>query len=98
MEKLKHKSKTMKEIKEPGMYNVVLLNDNYTPADFVVSVLKEIFGKQEKESIEIMMNIHEKGKGVAGTYTKDIAMSKNLMTAKVSQAHNHPLKSIIEPV
>ena len=62
--------------KKPSMYNVILLNDDYTPMEFVVLVLEKIFNKRQEEATQIMLHVHKKGIGVCGTYTFEVAESK----------------------
>ena len=85
------------EVKEPKSYHVVLYNDNYTTMDFVVYVLETIFHHSGPAAEKIMLDVHEKGKGVAGTYPRDIAETKALQTRTLAQEHNYPLKCVAEP-
>lgn len=80
----------------PRMYRVMLLNDDYTPMDFVVLVLKRFFGKSDVEAQKVMLDVHEKGSGVAGVYTLEMAEMKVMQTNQFAQIHEHPLKSILE--
>lgn len=84
------------EFDEPNMYNVILLNDDYTPFDFVVYVLIEVFDKSSEEAIEVTNNVHHKGRGVAGTYVKDIAETKSLITNKTAKSNGFPLETLVE--
>ena len=86
------------EVQEPGMYNVILLNDNYTTMDFVVAVLTEIFHKTGEEAFQIMLDVHKKGAGVAGTYIEDVAATKSEMVNKIAYENGFPLKTKIQPV
>lgn len=61
------------DLKEPSMYRVLLHNDDYTTMDFVVNILQDVFHKNKQEAVSIMMSVHEKGMGVCGVYTKEIA-------------------------
>ena len=85
------------EVKEPKSYHVVLYNDNYTTMDFVVHVLEAIFHHSGPAAEKIMLDVHQKGKGVAGTYTRDIAETKALQTRTLAKEHNFPLKCVAEP-
>ena len=85
------------ELKEPSMYKVILLNDNYTTMDFVVLVLEHIFKKTPSEAQQIMLNVHEKGSGIAGIYTKDIAETKIALVHQLAQTNEFPLKCTMEP-
>ena len=84
------------DLQEPGMYNVLLLNDNYTTMDFVVAVLMQIFGKTSEQAMDIMLSVHEHGKGIAGTYVQDIAETKSNMVHKAAKEYGFPLKTKIE--
>ncbi len=85
------------DIKEPKSYNVILYNDNYTTMEFVVYVLESIFHHRGKIAEKIMLDVHNKGKGIAGTYTRDIAETKALQTRNLAKEHNFPLKCVAEP-
>src|SRR5690554_3033115 len=82
----------------PPLYQVVLLNDDYTPMEFVVMVLQRIFGKNEDEAARIMLKVHHEGRGVCGVYTRDIAATKVEMVQQTAHAHQHPLQCLMEPV
>jgi len=84
------------KIKRPNMYKIVLLNDDYTPREFVVWVLIKVFYKTENESLRIMLDAHTKGKSIIGTYTHDVARTKVLQVDKLAEQNGHPLKCIIE--
>ncbi|MGY0400295.1 MAG: ATP-dependent Clp protease adaptor ClpS [Ostreibacterium sp.] len=86
------------EIKEPTFYHVVLLNDDYTKMDFVISILVMIFQKNHQQAYDITMQIHNNGNGIAGTYTKEIAESKCHQVHKIAVEHHFPLGSKIEKV
>jgi ATP-dependent Clp protease adaptor protein ClpS len=81
----------------PPMYQVVLLNDDYTPMEFVVVVLQRIFGKNEGEAARIMLKVHHEGRGVCGVYPRDIAATRVEMVRQMAQARQHPLQCIMEP-
>ncbi len=82
----------------PPLYQVVLLNDDYTPMEFVVSVLQRIFGKNEDEAARIMLKVHHEGRGVCGVYPRDIAATRVEMVRQLAQARQHPLQCVMEPV
>jgi len=84
------------EVKEPSMYRVVLLNDDYTPQDFVVKVLISVFHKKPIEATQIMMDVHKKGKGVVGVYTYDIGMTKIDQVTREARKEGFPLRSVLE--
>ncbi len=83
-------------LKKPSLYKVLLLNDDYTPMDFVIHVLKSVFHRDEKSAYEIMMSVHNEGKGVAGTYPFEIAETKSFQTNEYAKKNQHPLKSVVE--
>ncbi len=82
--------------KRPPFYKVVLLNDDYTPMDFVVFILKGIFHKNQEEAVSIMLEVHQKGAGVCGVYTKDVAETKAEETIMVSRRKEYPLQCLVE--
>jgi len=84
------------ETKEPPMYKVVLLNDDYTTMDFVVLVLKEVFRKSDSEAEQIMLEVHSSGSGMAGIFTKDIAETKISRTHQLARQNEFPLKCNLE--
>ena len=83
--------------KPPQMYQVVMLNDDYTPMEFVVELLELFFGKTREAATRIMLNIHTEGKGVCGVYTLDVAETKAGIVNQFSRDHQHPLLCEIEP-
>jgi len=83
-------------LKQPSMYQVVLLNDDFTPMEFVVEVLAQFFGHSEEQATVIMLAVHQKGKGVCGVYTKDIAETKSMIVNEFSKENNHPLLCEVE--
>ena len=86
------------QVKEPPSYQVVLINDDYTPMGFVVFVLQTVFGHSHEKSTEIMMKVHTKGKGVCGIFSKEIAEMMSYEVNTMSKDHGHPLLSEIEPL
>jgi ATP-dependent Clp protease adaptor protein ClpS len=86
------------ELKKPSMYKVVLLNDDYTPMEFVVALLEKLFGLDREKATRIMLQIHTHGKGVCGTYTYEIAETKVAQVSEYSQRHQHPLLCEMEEV
>jgi ATP-dependent Clp protease adaptor protein ClpS len=86
------------DLKEPPMYQVVLLNDDFTPMEFVVFVLQSVFGHNHQKSTEIMMEVHTKGMGVCGIFSKEIAEMMSYEVNEMAKHHNHPLLSEIEPL
>lgn len=86
------------KVKPPQMYQVVMLNDDYTPMEFVVQVIQEFFNKDLESATQIMLKIHLDGKGVCGVYSKDVAASKVDQVLEAAHKAGHPLKCISEPV
>ncbi len=86
-----------KRVKPPHLFHVVMLNDDYTPMDFVTSLLQRVFGYSEEEAASIMKRVHTEGRGVCGTYTRDIAMTKAAQVESLARGHEHPLRCTIEP-
>jgi ATP-dependent Clp protease adaptor protein ClpS len=86
------KEKQISAIKEPGMYKVTFFNDNVTPMDFVVQVLKEIFKHNIDRAEAIMQQIHQNGQGVAGIYTYEIAEQKGVETSVLARESGYPLQ------
>jgi ATP-dependent Clp protease adaptor protein ClpS len=91
-------TKVSSEVKMPRKYRVVLLNDDYTPMDFVVEVLKHFFHLQEELAIQVMLQVHIQGKGVCGVFTRDIAETKIALVNEYARMNQHPLLSSMEPV
>ena len=83
-------------LKRPPLYRVVLLNDDYTPMEFVVEVLQKIFGLDRTTATRIMLEVHTKGKGVCGVYTYEIAETKVAQVTGLAQQHQHPLLCTME--
>jgi len=86
------------KLKRPPLYKVVLLNDDYTPMEFVVEVLQVFFGMDRHKATQIMLNVHTNGKGVCGIYTHDIAETKVSQVNHYSREHQHPLLCVMEEV
>jgi ATP-dependent Clp protease adaptor protein ClpS len=84
------------DLKPPKRYNVCILNDNYTHMDFVVKVLQEVFFIPSNEAYALMMQIHRDGKAPCGTYTLDIATTKQEQVHSLAQLEGHPLQCIVE--
>ena len=84
------------QIKKPSMYNVILLNDDYTPMEFVVSILEKIFNKKQEEATQIMLHIHKKGVGICGTFTFEVAESKCKLVIDMAKKNQHPLQCTVE--
>ena len=85
------------QIQKPKLYKVILLNDDYTPMDFVTLVLKKFFGKTEQQATQIMLDVHKKGAGLAGVYTLEVAEMRSMQCNQFARVNKHPLKSTLEP-
>ena len=90
-------TKEKEKIEKPPLYSVILHNDDYTTMDFVVTVLQKFFFKNETEAAHVMMNVHKKGRGVAGIFTFEIAETKVSQVHSYAKTHQHPLKCSLEP-
>lgn len=83
---------TKTKIREPKMHRVLLHNDDYTPMEFVVAILENYFDKNEPQATQIMLDVHKKGIGLCGVFTKEIAETKTLMVTEKAKMHHYPLK------
>jgi len=88
---------TINQVTTPKLYKVVLLNDDYTPMDFVILILKRFFAKTEDEANKIMIEVHKKGAGVAGVFTLEIAEMRVMQCNQFARSHQHPFKTTLEP-
>ena len=86
------------KLKKPSLYRVILLNDNYTPMEFVIYVLQTFFSYDKEKATQIMLAVHTKGKGVCGIYTKEVAETKSNQINSFAKQNEHPLVSDIEPI
>jgi ATP-dependent Clp protease adaptor protein ClpS len=86
------------KIKKPPLYKVVLLNDDYTPMEFVVEVLQTFFGLDRERSTQVMLAVHTQGKATCGIFPRDIAETKSAQVNQYAQENQHPLISEIEAV
>ncbi len=84
------------ELKKPKIFKVILLNDDYTPMEYVVNLIKIVFRKSESEAVNIMLMVHKKGSGVCGIFTKEVAETKVETVLKMAKSDQHPLKCIME--
>ena len=82
--------------KKPSLYKVILLNDDYTPMEFVIYVIEEIFNKNHEEAIKIMLHVHQKGIGICGIYTYEVAETKSNAVIDLAKSNQHPLLCTIE--
>lgn len=90
--------KAKPELKRPPMYRVVLMNDDYTPMDFVVEVLMIFFNMNQEKATQVMLSVHTQGKGVCGVFTKDVAETKAAQVNQYSRENKHPLLCEVESV
>lgn len=84
------------ELKRPALYRVVLMNDDYTPMEFVVHILEQFFAMNREKATQVMLAVHTEGKGVCGVYTKDIAETKAALVNDYSRENQHPLLCEVE--
>lgn len=84
------------ELKQPSLYRVLLMNDDYTPMEFVVQVLMGFFNMSEEKATQVMLAVHTQGKGVCGVYTKDVAETKAAQVNQYSRDNKHPLLCEVE--
>lgn len=84
------------ELKPPPMFKVVLLNDDYTPMEFVVIVLETFFAMSREQATRVMLHVHTQGKGICGVFTRDVAETKVTQVNAFSNAHQHPLMCAME--
>lgn len=82
----------------PQMYQVALLNDDYTPMEFVVMVIQEFFNKDRETATQIMLKIHLDGKGICGVFSKDVAATKVDQVTEAARKNGHPLQCVSEPI
>lgn len=86
------------ELKQPPLFQVILLNDDYTPMEFVVDVLERFFGMGRTRATQVMLEVHMRGKGVCGVFTHEIAETKVALVTRYAQDHQHPLMCTLEEV
>lgn len=86
------------KVEPPSLYRVVLLNDDFTPMEFVVMVIQEFFHKDQETATRIMLQVHMEGKGVCGVYTHDVAATKVDQVVEISRKSGHPLQCMMEEV
>ena len=85
------------KLKRPPLYNVVLLNDDYTPMEFVVHILEYFFNLDRENAVRVMLQVHTQGKGVCGQFTREIAETKVAQVTDCARENNHPLMCTMEP-
>lgn len=88
--------KPREKAKRPSMYKVLLLNDDYTPMEFVIHVLTQFFGKGQDDATRIMLQVHQKGVGVCGVFSYDVAETKATQVVDLARKNQHPLQCTIE--
>jgi ATP-dependent Clp protease adaptor protein ClpS len=86
------------KLKKPPLYKVLLLNDDFTPMDFVIEILMDFFAMPEDKATQVMLQVHTQGVGVCGTYSKDVAETKVYIVNEYSREHQHPLLCSMEEV
>ncbi len=98
---MQHKNDSLVEAKKakvklPPMYQVLLLNDDYTPMEFVVLVLQKFFGMTRERATQVMLKVHREGMGVCGVYPHDVASTKVQQVSAYAHKHQHPLQCVME--
>jgi ATP-dependent Clp protease adaptor protein ClpS len=88
--------KAKPKTKKPSMYKVLMLNDDYTPMEFVVHILERFFGKSRQEATRIMLHVHRRGVGICGVYTYEVAETKVTQVMDFARQHQHPLQCTLE--
>lgn len=89
-------TKTRTKTKKPSMYKVLMLNDDYTPMEFVVMVIEQFFSKSHDEAIQIMLHVHQKGVGICGVFTYEVAETKVTQVMDYARKNQHPLQCTLE--
>ena len=89
-------TKTRPKTKKPAMYKVLMLNDDYTPMEFVIHTLERFFGKNQDEATHIMLHVHQRGVGVCGVFTYELAETKATQVMDLARQNDHPLQCTIE--
>ncbi|MEZ5921932.1 MAG: ATP-dependent Clp protease adapter ClpS [Parvularculaceae bacterium] len=89
-------SKPAPKTKRPSLYKVLLLNDDYTPQEFVVWLLQAVFNKGAEDAVRIMLHVHQNGVGICGVYTYEVAETKVAQVMEISRRHQHPLQCTME--
>jgi len=89
-------AKTRPKTKKPSLYKVLLLNDDYTPMEFVVQILESLFGKSREQAVEVMLHIHRHGVGICGLFTFEVAETKVTQVIEFARRHQHPLQCTME--
>jgi ATP-dependent Clp protease adaptor protein ClpS len=88
---------SVEAVKPPSMYHVIMLNDDFTPMEFVISVLKTVFFLDEAQATQVMMDVHQHGGAICGVFTRDVARSKVRRVLVMAQESQYPLQCTVEP-
>jgi ATP-dependent Clp protease adaptor protein ClpS len=86
------------EVRPPPMYQVVLLNDDFTPMEFVVAILERVFRMPHARAMQVMLDVHQKGRAICGVYTREVAETKVSLVIELARDNDHPLQCVAEPV
>jgi ATP-dependent Clp protease adaptor protein ClpS len=89
-------TRTRPKTKRPNLYRVLLLNDDYTPMEFVILVLQDVFNKPREDAVQIMMHVHQKGVGECGVYPYEVAETKVTRVMDIARKNQHPLQCVME--
>ncbi len=89
-------TKTKPKTKKPALYKVLLLNDDYTPMEFVIMLLESVFHKNQEEATRIMLHVHQRGVGICGVFSYDVAETKVTQVMDAARRHEHPLQATME--
>jgi ATP-dependent Clp protease adaptor protein ClpS len=89
-------TKIRPKTKKPSLYKVLLLNDDYTPMEFVVHILEKIFNKNREQAVEVMLHVHRHGVGICGVFTYEVAETKVAQVIEFARRHQHPLQCTME--
>ena len=89
-------AKTRPKTKKPSLYKVLLLNDDYTPMEFVIHILEKIFGKSREDAVEVMLHVHHQGLGICGLFTFEVAETKVTQVIEFAHRHQHPLQCTMD--
>src|SRR6185437_11773192 len=89
-------TRTRTKTKKPSLYKVLLLNDDYTPMEFVVHILEKFFSKSREDAVEVMLHVHRHGVGICGVFTFEVAETKVAQVIEFSRRHQHPLQCTME--
>ena len=87
---------TKPKTKKPSLYKVILLNDDYTPMEFVIYIIEKLFNKNHEEATRIMLHVHQNGVGICGIYTYEVAETKSKAVIDLAKSNQHPLQCTIE--